>query len=166
MNIGGMQITDGATYAPTRTDEPPGTMRTRSAVENCRAGKVSLSTKVSGVQPVSVSSPKRNPSRMPCFTHALTIQWASPSSFGIFSAARILPWVSASRNSRNTGRASGLRSTSPSAARRSMEDFSDDMREKYKANEESRSCVSLNALALTADEYAGHAVCGLAALDQ
>ena len=33
---------------------------------------------------------------MPCFTQVLTTQRPS-----IFSAARILPWVSASRNSRN-----------------------------------------------------------------
>src|SRR5580693_532171 len=159
MNIGGIQITDGATYDPNRTEDPPGTTRTRSATENRRAGNVSLSTNVSAAHPVTASSPSRNPSRIPCFTQVLTTQRPS-----IFSAARILPWVSASRNSRNTGRASGLRSTSPSAARRSMEDLSDDMREKYKANEESRSCMPLNALALAANQYPGHAVCGLAAL--
>ena len=32
-----MQITEGATYAPNRTEDPPGTTRTRSAKENCRA---------------------------------------------------------------------------------------------------------------------------------
>src|ERR1700730_2623525 len=44
INIGGMQITDAATYAPRRTDDPPGTTRTRSATVNFLAGKVSLST--------------------------------------------------------------------------------------------------------------------------
>ncbi len=125
MNIGGMQITDGATYAPKRTEDPPGTTRTRSATENCRAGKVSLSTNVSAPPPVSVSSPSRNPSRMPCFTQMLTTQRLRSDESTIFSAARILPWVSASRNSKNAGRASGLCSTSPCAARRSMEDFKD-----------------------------------------
>src|SRR5258707_627465 len=34
-----MQITEGATYAPARTEEPPGTTRTRSATEQYRTGK-------------------------------------------------------------------------------------------------------------------------------
>src|ERR1700676_644488 len=38
--MGGMQITVGATYEPVRTDDPPGTMRTRSLTVNRRAGKV------------------------------------------------------------------------------------------------------------------------------
>src|SRR5579872_7292174 len=44
MNMGGMQMTEGATYEPTRTDDPPGTTRTRSSTVNLRAGNVSLST--------------------------------------------------------------------------------------------------------------------------
>src|SRR5579863_320813 len=128
MNIGGMQITDGATKAPALTDEPPGTTRTRSATENLRAGKVSLSTNDRQTPlPISASSPSRKPSRMPCLTQALTIQRPS-----IFSAARILPWVSASRNSRNTRRASGSRAPSLSANNRSMEDCNDDMPGKYR----------------------------------
>src|ERR1700691_355132 len=102
-------------------------MRTRSAIENCRAGKVSLSIKLRAAQPVSGSSPSRKSSRMPCFPQVLTTPRPS-----IFSAARTLPWVSASRNSRNTGRASGLCSTSPSAARRTMEDLNDDMRKSIR----------------------------------
>src|SRR5271156_39945 len=148
MNIGGMQITDGATYAPTRTEEPPGTMRTPSDTEKCRAGNVSLSTKLNADPPISVSSPRRKPSRMPCFTHVLTTQRPS-----IFSAARIFPWVRASRNSRKAGRASGLCSTSPIAARRSMEDFKD--------------CIRLlDALALAADQDAGHAMSNFASMDE
>src|SRR5207244_8411540 len=77
--------------------------------------------------PVSLSSPRRKPSRMPCFTHAFTIhRWPD------FSAARILPWVRAWRNSRKTLRASESRSTSFSEKRRSMEACSDCMEGKYK----------------------------------
>src|ERR1700756_2880133 len=125
MNMGGIQMTDGATYDPSRTDEPPGPTRTRSAPEKRLAGKVSLSTNDKPL-PISANSPSRNPRRMPCFTHALTTHRPS-----FFSAARIFPWVSASRNSRNACRASGLRSTSPDEASRSIEVFRDFMREQY-----------------------------------
>src|SRR5580693_8938226 len=47
-----------------------------------------------------------------------------------------------------------------------MEDFNDCMRGKYKGNDEGRSCMPLNALALAANEYAGHAMCSLAPLHQ
>ena len=61
---------------------------TRSAVVNWRGGKVSLSTKERPAV-MSVSSPMRKPSRMPCLTQGLTVQllWR-------FSAARIFPCVS------------------------------------------------------------------------
>src|SRR5579862_1992849 len=117
-----MHITDGATYAPRRTDDPPGTTRTRSASENRRAGKVSLSTKLSGGEPLSASSPSRNPNRIPCLTQGLTLHWPS-----IFSADRILPRVRASRNSRKDERASGLCSTSPNAEKCSIDVFRDCM---------------------------------------
>jgi len=42
-NIGGMQITPVAMYAPSRTDDPPGTMRTPAAVDSLFSGSVSLS---------------------------------------------------------------------------------------------------------------------------
>src|ERR1700722_6824160 len=136
MNMGGAQITEGATYAPERTDDPPGTMRTRSATENLGAGNVSLSTKESPAV-MSVSWPRRNPSRMPCLIQTLTIQWLL-----IFSAARILPCVSWSRNSMNVLRASGSCSTSPCAERRSINNFREDMRGKYTGNGEGGNPVS------------------------
>src|ERR1043166_6479214 len=42
--IGGMQITPLARYAPSRPDDPPGTIRTPSPTPNLRTGNVSLST--------------------------------------------------------------------------------------------------------------------------
>src|SRR6266576_1255789 len=129
MNMGGMQMTEGATYEPTRTDDPPGTTRTRSATENLRAGKVSLSTNDSAASPISVNSPMRNPNKMPCFTHAFTTQWLP-----CFSAARTLPCVRASRNSRKISRTSGFCSTSPMEARRSMAVFRDCIFRKYKGS--------------------------------
>jgi hypothetical protein len=41
--IGGMQMTPGARYAPSRTDDPPGTRRTRAPSANRFSGSVSLS---------------------------------------------------------------------------------------------------------------------------
>src|ERR1041385_9324300 len=41
--IGGMQMTPGARYAPSRTDEPPGTMRTFDPAAYFFIGSVSLS---------------------------------------------------------------------------------------------------------------------------
>src|SRR5580692_10652942 len=75
---------------------------------------------------------------MPCLTQALMIQRASFLS-PTFSAARIFPCVRWSRNSRNVFRASGSCSTSPREARRSMEDFREDMRGKYKGKAEVKS---------------------------
>ena len=43
MYIGGMQITPAPRYAPSRTDDPPGTMRTLLAAVNRLSGSVSLS---------------------------------------------------------------------------------------------------------------------------
>jgi hypothetical protein len=43
MYIGGMQITPGATYAPSRIDDPPGTMRMPLATPGRFSGIVSLS---------------------------------------------------------------------------------------------------------------------------
>ena len=107
-----------------RTEEPPGTTRTRSFTVNRRRGKVSLSTKERPVpSPISVSSPSRKPSRMPRFTQAFTNQ-----SLPFFSAARILPCVRASRKSRKVCRAFGSRSTSPGGVRRSMAAFNASMR--------------------------------------
>src|SRR5437660_11983008 len=60
---------------------------------------------------------------MPCFTQAFTVQ-RRPD----FSAARILPWVRASRNWRKILRASGSRPISLSAERRSMEASRDGMK--------------------------------------
>ena len=41
--IGGMQMTPGAMYAPSRTADPPGTMRTPAARPGRFSGSVSLS---------------------------------------------------------------------------------------------------------------------------
>src|SRR5271167_4320158 len=119
MYMGGMQMTDGATQAPSRMEEPPGTRRTRSARVRRRAGKVSLSTKES-VSPsdISFNSPRRKPSRMPCFTQALTIQRSS-----IFSAARISPRVRAARKARKVLRASSELAIVSRADKRSIADF-------------------------------------------
>src|SRR5260370_33316474 len=43
INIGGMQITDGAKYAPNSTDEPTGNTHQRSATEIVLAGQRALS---------------------------------------------------------------------------------------------------------------------------
>jgi hypothetical protein len=43
MYIGGMQMTPGAMYAPSRTDEPPGTIRTPADRPGLFSGSVSLS---------------------------------------------------------------------------------------------------------------------------
>ena len=96
-----MQMTDGATYAPVRTEDPPGTTLTRSAGANFRAGKVSLSTKERhSPLLICASSPSRNPSRIPCLTQTFTSHRPS-----FFSAARISPLVRASRNSAKVVRA-------------------------------------------------------------
>src|ERR1700722_17941530 len=113
MNIGGMQMTDGATKAPSRMDDPPGTRRIRSARVTRRAGKVSLSTNDS-TSPSDICriSPSRKPSRIPCLTQALTSQ--RPSRF---SAARISPRVRAARKSRKMRRASSRALDSPMNSR-------------------------------------------------
>ena len=43
MNMGGMQITPFATKAPSRIDDPPGTMRMPADAPGCLSGIVSLS---------------------------------------------------------------------------------------------------------------------------
>src|SRR5882762_2586218 len=76
MYIGGMQMTPGARYAPSRMADPPGTTRTPLAGSIRFIGSVSLSKKDQRpfAMPMSTMSPKRNPSRMPCFTQTLTRQ--------------------------------------------------------------------------------------------
>lgn len=121
-----MQITEGAIYAPSRADDPPGTIRTRSSTVNLRAGKVSLSTKERQSPPPSCAScPSRNPSRMPCFTQMFTVH--RPETF---SAARISPLVRASRKRRKTERASVLSSTPPEDASLSISVRSEDIEER------------------------------------
>src|SRR5260370_13542745 len=71
---------------------------------------------------MSVSAPILNPSRMPRFTQALTLQ--APS--GARSAARISPRASALRNSLNRARSASLyraRSARASASMRSRSDM-------------------------------------------
>src|SRR5215207_4178836 len=99
--IGGMQTTPAARYAPSLTEEPPGTMRTPSMMVVGRTGYVSLSKKRSeSCALMSESAPMRNPARMPLLTHELTRQ--RPSSPR--SAARTSPRLSACLNASKTSR--------------------------------------------------------------
>src|SRR5271157_2329027 len=103
-------------------EDPPGTRRMRSARVTRRAGKVSLSTKEStSPSDISCNSPRRKPSRMPCFTQALTTQ--RPATF---SAARTSPRVRASRKSKKVGRASSGLLIVSRADKRSMAAFKAD----------------------------------------
>src|SRR5262249_10689692 len=96
MYIGGMQVTFWPRYAPSRTLDPPGTMRMFFSGPNCCTGYVLLSRKLSVATDISTFAPMRNPSRMPFFTHALTFQPVELAGSG--SAARISPRLRASRN--------------------------------------------------------------------
>src|SRR5260370_38840711 len=117
-----MQITPGARYAPSRTLEPPGTMRTRSSSVVGRTGEVSLSKKRSvGCADMSTSAPMRNPKRMPRLTHGLTRQVAG----GRRSAARIVPRARASRNSAKRARSAALYSRASAPASASIASRSD-----------------------------------------
>ena len=83
--IGGIAITPLPRNAPSRTDEPPGTMRTPSARSSRLSGSVSLSK--NGQRPWSTdasdSAPCRKPSRMPCFTHTFTRQPVGAAGVGL-----------------------------------------------------------------------------------
>src|SRR5579885_281550 len=105
--IGGMQTTPAARYAPSRTDEPPGTMRTPSMIVVGRTGYVSLSKKRSeACADMSESAPMRKPARMPRLTHELTCQRPSWSR----SAARTSPRLSACLNDSKISRSVELNS--------------------------------------------------------
>src|SRR5215212_6833638 len=94
-----MQTTPGARYAPSRTLEPPGTMRTPSITVVGRTGYVSLSKKRRvGWADMSASAPMRKPASMPRLTHELTRH--SPDSAR--SAARTSPRLSACLNDSKT----------------------------------------------------------------
>src|ERR1044072_5546105 len=96
-----MQTTPVARYAPSRTLEPPGTMRTPSMMFVGRTGYVSLSKKRSeACALMSESTPIRKPTRMPLLTQELTRQ--RPSSPR--SAARTSPRLSACLNDSKTSR--------------------------------------------------------------
>src|SRR2546423_15197348 len=60
---------------------------------------------------MSTTSPKRNPSRMPCFTQTLTRQPVGDDESG--SAERTLPSESSSRSRRKTSRASSRGALAP-----------------------------------------------------
>ena len=65
--IGGMQTTPGATYAPSRTVEPPGTMRTPSVeARSFRGARVSLSKNGERVAAFGDRQPRRGESRRGC----------------------------------------------------------------------------------------------------
>src|SRR5919107_1075304 len=82
-----MQTTPAARYAPSRTLEPPGTMRTPSMM-------------------VVGRTPSRKPTRMPLLTHELTRHTPSSSR----SAARTSPRLSACLNASKTSRSVELNS--------------------------------------------------------
>src|ERR1043166_7663229 len=112
-NIGGMQTTPGATYAPSRIVDPPGTMRTLSLIVVGRTGYVSLSKNLKlSPSETSVSAPMRNPSSSPSFTH----EWTSHCPSRFFSAARISPRLSARLNSSNAARSPVVKFPSRRAA--------------------------------------------------
>src|ERR1044071_3431738 len=99
--IGGMQTTPAARYAPSLTEEPPGTMRTLSRTLVGRTGYVSLSKKRKEAWALmSESTPILKPTRMPLLTHELTRQRPSASR----SAARTSPRLSACLNASKTSR--------------------------------------------------------------
>src|SRR5262249_52670865 len=118
--IGGMQITPGARYAPSRTADPPGTIRTPSATDKRLSGSVSLSKK--GQRPWSIEastmSPNLNPSRMPCFPHVLTRQ--PIGSDGAGSAARTAPAESAWRSLTHASRTASRSADWPDAVSASI----------------------------------------------
>ena len=79
-------ITEGARYAPRRTELPPGTIRTLSSTENFLTGIVSLSMKENSPSDISASLPRRNPLRITSLIQELTIHFPS-----FFSATLIFP---------------------------------------------------------------------------
>ena len=108
-------MTPAPTKAPSRTDDPPGTSRTRDAASSRLRGRVSLSRNgTPGSDPGNAAmSPQRKPTRMPCLTHACTRQPAGAPGSGV--AARTRPAESSARRVANAARASS-RSASPAAA--------------------------------------------------
>src|SRR4029077_11468048 len=115
--IGGMQMTPAAMYAPSRTDDPPGTMRTLDPAAYFFSGSVSLSK--NGHLPWSIDtsllSPNLKPSRIPCLTHVFTRQPTGDDGSG--SAARTSPADSAARRSTNIARADSLSAEAPASTR-------------------------------------------------
>src|SRR5437016_5162885 len=137
--IGGMQTTPGATYAPSRMLDPPGTMRTPSASVVGRTGYVSLSKNLRvGCADMSVRTPMRNPTRIPCLTHALTHHVPSRPR----SAARISPRVSAARNSANSARSGGPQCSpfwEASASMRSRSDMRGTQRQSQRSQDHAQA---------------------------
>src|SRR5579859_6464299 len=100
MYIGGMQMTPRPRYAPSRTLEPPGTMRTPDWTCTCFNGSVSLSRNGQrswlAVRYDSTVVPYLKPRRMPRLTQAFTRQ--PDGDAGLGSAARTSPRDSAWRS--------------------------------------------------------------------
>ena len=119
-NMGGMQMTPGPMYAPSRTDEPPGTMRMPDGVpsRNPRIGSVSLSKngqrRSTWPSDMSTMSPNLKPRRIPCFTQAFTRQ--PPGLAGSGWAARTDPDDKASRSCANAARTASRSAAWPAAA--------------------------------------------------
>src|SRR5579883_681875 len=105
MYMGGMQVTPRARYAPLRTLDPPGTMRTASCGPNFFSGYVALSRKEKSPTGISTMAPMRKPSRIPFFTHALTRQPVGEAASGW--AARTRPALRAARKSSKRRKSSG-----------------------------------------------------------
>ena len=89
-------MTDGARYAPRRTELPPGTIRTLSSTVNFLTGMVSLSMNGNWPSDISVSVPSLKPSRMASFIQAFTFQFPST-----FSATRMRPDSKSAQKSAN-----------------------------------------------------------------
>src|SRR5258705_8666833 len=110
-----MQMTPAAMYAPSRTDDPPGTMRTFEPAAYFFSGSVSLSK--NGHLPWSIDtsllSPNLKPSTIPCFTQILTFQPNGDDASG--SAARTSPADSPARSVSNIARAASLSADAPAS---------------------------------------------------
>ena len=112
-----MITTPGPRYAPARTEEPPGTTRTRSATPSVwRSGRVSRS-KNPEIPPGPATGavvPARKARRIPSFTHRTARQ-----PWEVRSAARTSPRLKAASSLRTASRAasaSGIGSTPVHAA--------------------------------------------------
>src|ERR1044072_5599750 len=112
-----MHTTPGATEAPSRIVDPPGTMRTLSPMSVSRTGYVCLSKNLKFFpSDMSMRVPMRKPSNNPCLIH----EWSSQSPSAFLSAARISPRLSAPLNSLNIAVSAGVKNPSRRSASASI----------------------------------------------